>query len=320
MNASLGVGLRRASRSVQTPLQCYQRRWAQVHDVRFVSSHLTSHRVIDKYRAKLDQKARQTGVKDIDELKDVYAEKIQELRKQAVVPGANAPLTTSHPPPPPHAVPRAPFQAPPPPPPQTPSATPGPTAGIKTLASFIDVDKAATLAPTEIETVWRLRHMRDPQSLCAVMPTETYRRIAGAARRHPQFVLPLPREGQGAEMHFLQWTFPSPTTATVLLTHLAEYKTRGEFAQPHTTVTHHLDLAERSGLVMLEGRVMERRGLGVEEGRFLLMCLQKFYGCEALGEAARESRERRRRLMEQFNRGDEGFRVEELLEEVDKVP
>jgi len=140
-----------------------------------------------------------------------------------------------------------------------------------------------------------------------------YQQIEATAHRHPQFILPLPREGQGAEIHFLQWTFPSPTTTTVLFTHLAEYKLRGEFSQPHMTVTHHLDLAGLKGLILLQGTVVEGRGVSVDEGKWLLMCLQKFYG---VGDEKAE----RKRLLEQFSHGDGNFKVEALLEEAEKVP
>ncbi|KAK3712552.1 hypothetical protein LTR37_008995 [Vermiconidia calcicola] len=322
MNVVAGPMLRRNVWSVQAPFRCYQRRWAQVHDVRFLSQHQQK-KVLEKYKEKLDRKAKEKGLKDVDELKEVYSDKIQELRQKAIIPGANASLDPQPPPTPPQTSSSIPFQAPPPPQPQqTPQAPQVPKSkdGIKTLSSFIDVEKTSELPPKEIETIWRLRHVKDPNSLCAVMKTDTFRRIANTARKHPQFILPLPREGQGAEIHFLQWTFPSPTTATVLFTHLAEFKLRGEFAQPHTTVTHHLDLADKNGLVMLEGRVMENRGMTVEEGKWLLMCLQKFYGFEAHTETAKENADRRKRLMEQFSGGDESFKVEELLEEAEKVP
>jgi len=291
-----------------------------VHDVRFVATHGRPDKVLEKYKEKLDRKAKEKGLSNVDELKEVYSDKIQELRKKALVPGANAPLSAQQPPTPEKAASSVPYQAPPPPEPHIPKV-PKSKDGVKTLASFIDVDKTAELPDKEIEALWRLRHVRDPQSLCAVMQANTYDRIVKTARKHPQFILPLPREGQGAEIHFLQWTFPSPTTATVLFTHLAEFKLRGEFAQPHTTVTHHLDLAQRGkGLVLMEGRVGENRGLTVDEGKWLLMCLQKFYGFEAHSDAAKENAGRRRKLMEQFSGGDEGFKVEELLEEAEKVP
>jgi ATP synthase F1 complex assembly factor 1 len=70
----------------------------------------------------------------------------------------------------------------------------------------------------------------------------------------------------------------------------------------------------------MEGRVSEDRGVSVDEGKWLLMCLQKFYGFEALSGAAKESREKRRKLMEQFSGGDEAFKIEDLLEEAEKLP
>jgi ATP synthase F1 complex assembly factor 1 len=88
-----------------------------------------------------------------------------------------------------------------------------------------------------------------------------------------------------------------------------------------------LDLAESKGLVLLQGSVMEGRGVTVEEGKWLVMCLQKFYGAGLEGGGGREQeqeqevgkRARRRKLLEQFNRGDGGFRVDELLQEAEKI-
>lgn len=224
--SSTTVLLRRSPGVVSTPFRCYQRRWAQVHDVRFFAAHQRlGDKFIDKYKEKLDQKAREKGLKNVDELKEAYAQKIQELRKKAIVPGANAPVSAQQPPLPHQTSSSIPYQPPPPPEPQSQqqqqARTPKSDSPVKTLSSFIDVEKTSELPQKEIETIWRLRHVRDAQSLCAVMDTNTFRRIIATARKHPQFILPIPREGQGAEIHFLQWTFPSETTATVLFTHLA---------------------------------------------------------------------------------------------------
>ena len=97
----------------------------------------------------------------------------------------------------------------------------------------------------------------------------------------------------------------------MLLTHLAEFKLRGEYAQPHTTFTHHLDIADQKGLVLLNGSVVDGRGITVEEARWLIMCMQKFYGAEGNVE--------RKKLLEKFSQGDDGFKVEDLLEEAEKI-
>ena len=64
--------------------------------------------------------------------------------------------------------------------------------------------------------------------------------------------------------------------------------------------------------MLLQGGIVEGRGVTVEEAKWLLMCLQKFYGGE--GEKVE-----RRRLLEKFSGGDVGFKVEELLEEAEKI-
>ena len=110
----------------------------------------------------------------------------------------------------------------------------------------------------------------------------------------------------------LQWTFPAENTVTVLFTHLAEYKLRGEFSQPHTIITHHLELVKETGLVLLHGQVVANRGVSVNEAKWLVMCLQKFYGVGG-------EKSERRRLLELFGKGDTAFKVEDLVEESEKI-
>ncbi len=70
-------------------------------------------------------------------------------------------------------------------------------------------------------------------------------------------------------------------------------------------------MSDSKGLVLLQGSVVDGRGITVDEGKWLLMCLQRFYGAEEKVE--------RRKLLEQFSQGDGGFKVEELLEEAEKI-
>lgn len=303
--------------SLCNPRVC-QRRWAQVQDVRFLATHGTQERILAKYRDKLDRKAKEEGLSDIEELKEAYKDKIEQLRKQAAVPGATTPLEPSSNP---ATTSTSPYPLPPPSPsPASSSSTSSETpyarstpSGVKTLHSFLDVPKTAALPTKEISALWRLRHASNPQSLCFDLPTTTFNTISTTASRHPQFILPLPRENQGAEIHFLQWTHPAPQTTTVLFTHLAEYKLRGEYSTPHTTVTFHQELANTKGLVLGQGTVVEKRGVTVDEAKWLLMCLQKFYGMQA------EESQQRKKLLEQFSRGDGNFNIEALLEEAEKI-
>ncbi|TVY92386.1 Protein ATP11, mitochondrial [Lachnellula willkommii] len=288
-------------------LRASQRRWAQVHDVRFLATQ-QSNRVLEKYKEKLDQKAKEEGLRDIRELKEVYKDKIEHQRQTASI---KVPLPNAPPTPPPSPNASSPFP-PPPPPPQIPAEKAASSPGIKTLSSYLDLEKTRALPQKELEAIWRLRHVDDKQSLCAVIPLDAYKTLEATAKKHPHFILPLPKEGQGAEIHFLQWTFPAENTVTVLFTHLAEYKLRGEFSQPHTTITHHLELAQDKGLVLLQGQVVEGRGVSVDEAKWLVMCLQKFYGFGG-------EKNERKRLLEMFGKGDAAFRVEDLVEEAEKI-
>jgi ATP synthase F1 complex assembly factor 1 len=249
------------------------------------------------------------GLRDIKELKEAYKNKIHHLKKKATIP---IPTVAAPPTPPPSPTSSSPFPAPPPAPRIPSEKQPSSNPGIKTLSSYLDIDKTRALPQKELEAIWRLRHVNDAQSLCATIPLSVYKTIEATAKKHPHFILPLPKEGQGAEIHFLQWTFPAENTVTVLFTHLAEYKLRGEFSQPHTTITHHLELAQEKGLVLLQGQVVEGRGVSVDEAKWLVMCLQKFYGVGG-------EKSERKRLLELFGRGDASFKVEDLVEEAENI-
>ena len=311
-----------------------QRRWAQVHDVRFLATTQPVRNTLEKYREKLDRKARAEGHDDIESLKQAYSDKIESLRKEAAaaVPipglvddepaprsGSNTSTSTSSDP-----------ASPPPPPPPSAAGPPRPASastgtsgsGVKPLSEILDLPKARELPVPELSAVWRLRYAASPHALSAVIPAATYAGMEAAARAHPQFVLPVPHPEQGAEIHFLQWTFDAATrTSTVLFTQLAEYKARGEWAQPHTTVTHHADLADEKGVVLMQGTVVQDRGVKPETAQWLVMCLQRFYGgWDGVGdEVARERAEERRRLLQWFAQGDERFSVEKLMEEAERL-
>ncbi|CCC11587.1 hypothetical protein SMACR_04572 [Sordaria macrospora] len=319
---------------VRTLRASNQRRWAQVHDVRFLATTQQPRSVIEKYRQKLESKAKEEGLPDIDALKQAYKDKIERLRKETdaatKLPGAPAPAaptaaaaaaaesktttttTTEAGTPSSKAAPQTPAK----------SGGSGSGSGIKPLSEILDMTKARDLPIKELSAIWRLRYATNPHSLCAVIPSETYSAMDTLARSRPQFVLPVPHPDQGAEIHFLQWTWDAATaTSTVLFTQLAEYKNRGEFAQPHTTVTHYMDFSADKGVVLMQGQVMEDRGVTPENAQWLLMCLQRFYGGwdGTGGEQGQERANERRNLLDWFAMGDQRFSVEKLLEEAERM-
>lgn len=311
--ASLLPPMRRLLAPSRILRTAHQRRWAQVHDIRLLATAENPRAVTERYRAKLDQKAKEAGVESIDDLKTAYSDKIAELRQKEIdsyplPPGLNGEpkpatgsTTASSTPPPASSAAAS-------------SSAPGGSGAVKPLSSYLDLDKARNLPEKELTAIWRLRHANAPLSLCATIPNTTYSAMEAAARSAPQFVLPVPHPEQGAEIHFLQWVFDAETnTSTVMFTQLAEYKARGEFAQPHTTITHHVDLAgEDAGLVLMQGQLVEGRGAKIEDARFLVLLLQKFYGGWGQGGQAKQ-------LVEWFAKGDSRFTVEGLLEEAERL-
>jgi ATP synthase F1 complex assembly factor 1 len=303
-----------------------QRRWAQVHDVRFLATTQQPRAIAEKYQDKLDRKAREEGYANAEALRAAYADKIEELKKKATV---EIPTIDQAPPTQLHTPPPSPGGSPPPPPPrpvqQKASSSKTPSSGIKPLADILDLEKARELPAKELTAIWRLRYAHTPNTLSAVINAPTYESMAAAARRNPQFVLPVPRDGQGAEIHFLQWVFDAETrTSSVMFTQLAEFKARGEYAQPHTTITHHVDLADGpAGLVLMQGQLVEGRGASIDDARWLVMCLQRFYGgWDGEGAADPKRLERaveRRRLLEYFSQADPRFSVDKLLEEAERM-
>ncbi|RYN40979.1 hypothetical protein AA0112_g2459 [Alternaria arborescens] len=327
--------LRHALRQPLVNPRATQRRFARVQDVRFLVTHDSQERILAKYKEKLEHKAREKGLRDLDELKEQYKDKIEELRKQAIVPGATGPLT-----PPPETTtttattpqsqhqqqPKSPWPSPPPPPSASGSSS-APPPGVKTLNSFLDLDKVKTLPEKEVQALWRLRHAANPQSVHFAVPATTFAQLLRSAKQHPSFVLPVPREipadassaspeqpqtQQAAELHYLQFSHPHLDTTTLMFTTLAEFKLRGEFASPHTTITFHQELAESHNLVLGQGLVIENRGVSVDEARWLVMCMQKFYVQTEEGKGRSE-------LLNMFTRGDSAFQVERLIDEAEKI-
>ncbi|PHH62378.1 hypothetical protein CDD81_7174 [Ophiocordyceps australis] len=291
--------------TLKRPLEAVcQRRWAQ-------------------YRSKLEEKARLEGFSGIDALRNAYADKITAQKRRDAPP----PL---HPKPQRPDLPKS--QRPPPEPqtdwyttypmPEKPLFVPSPH--IKTLDQIIDLEKASTLPDKELTAIWRLRHAKSSKSVCAVIPAATYRAMERVAIDVPRFIIPVPcASNRGFVIHLLQWMIDRPTrTSTVMFTQLAEFKMRREFALPHTSITHYLDLMDKRGIVLMQGQVVGGRGITPNDVHWLTMCMQRFYGAwdaeseESMTPERRERAAKRRELMDSFSRGDNSFKYEELLEEV----
>lgn len=186
---------------------------------------------------------------------------------------------------------------------------------IKSLSSYIDVEKLRLHDAKEISLLWRARFADSETSVCAVIPKDIYSTIYKTARHNPMFVLPLMRPDQGVEMHFLQWMFPNETTSHLMITSLLEYKMKGEYSRPHTIIAHHTELAEEKGLVFMKGDLTDSRALDPLQATWMITLLQRFY-CPSTTDPTAD---RRKKILEDFNKGVD-LDVDALLEEAKAVP
>lgn len=303
----------------------YAVRTASVTNVRFIQSKPVIDRQIqDRYRGKLEARAKQKGLESASELMSEMKETIEETKKQLNMidplkeledyeqamnlkeslegkKNKNNKMDPIHP-----DTPKEPF---------------------KTLESYLVLDKIKELDAQQIEFLWRAKFQSNPQSLTAVIPNETFDAMYKIARRNPTFVLPLPKENaqldesdipqDGSdsnstpmEIHFVEWSFVGPYTTHCMITTLMEYKLHKEYARPHTTISFHQELSKDKNIVLMNGQVEKDSSMTLAESQILLLNLQRFYGAFRSNS---EIEKERLKLLEAFNHGSSIFSMDECI-------
>ncbi|KAJ2009328.1 hypothetical protein GGI04_000533 [Coemansia thaxteri] len=230
----------------------------------------------DKYRAKLQQRAREQGCASIADLKQKQTREIRQQDSQTAVPqgaadtGGRARSSSNLPP------------------------------TVKTLDQIMRVERLAGLSAEEVGAVWAAYHASKAGTVAAAIPAATYRQLLATARENPVFVLPVPRDGQGVEFFLLQFDYHQ-----VHFTPLAEYKAHGVHARSVLTLTHYTDLLDR-GVVLMRGELdPANRSFGVQNAQLLAQLLQVFY---VTGGPAK------RALLETFNHRPAEFDYAQVIE------
>ncbi|KAH3666006.1 hypothetical protein OGAPHI_004195 [Ogataea philodendri] len=290
-------------------------RRATVTPVRFVANKAVAEDVAARYREKLQQKAKELGAADPEELKQKLKDEIEQKKREMNKIDPLKELEEYEKSQQKRVIKQAKDRKPIDP------ATP--KDPYKTLNSYLDLEKIRALDSKEIEFLWRLRFQKGENTLSAVVPKNSFERLHRNAIRNPTFVLPLPREdaqvegeapeaGSPVEIHFVQWNFVGPETTHVLITSLAEYKLHKEFARPHTTVMFHQELKDEKDLILMNGQVEKDAPLTLQEAQLLLLNVQRFYG--GLSDNLSETGKKRVQLLEQFNSGSTEFSMDELID------
>lgn len=271
---------------------------------RLFSSSLPRLNVLERYKEQLQKKAEELGVASVEELKATLKDEIQAKKKEfsAIDPlkeleqyeRSQAEKVKAN-----SAKDRGAFE------------DAKPSAPYKTLSSFLDVEKVKSLDAKAVEFLWRARFEGKEGAMSAVLNCTQFANMFANAFKNPNFILPLPKEGDGYEMHFVQWAFVGPQTAHCMLTSLAEYKLHKEYAKPHTTLIFHQELVPESGVVLMNGQLEKDVALSLQEAQLLVLNVQRFYG----GMTDSESSERKLALLRAFTLGDSEFDMNKLIEE-----
>ncbi|ODV82085.1 ATP11-domain-containing protein [Suhomyces tanzawaensis NRRL Y-17324] len=260
---------------------------------------------LSKYREKLAQKAKELGLNDVNELKTKLKDEIEEKKKefskidplqeleeyerrQAEERQRDQDSKTINV--------------------RNPIAKDAPQAPYKTMNSYVDVEKAKDLPRKELEFLWRARFQNKERSLHAVVDSVQFSTMYANAFKNPSFILPLPKNEEGYEMHFVQWSFVGPKTTHCMLTTVAEYKLHKEYAKPHTSLMFHQEFAEDKEVVLMNGTVETESSLTMDEAQLLVLNVQRFYG--GIGKS-----DRKLELLRAFTTGDQEFNMEDLIKE-----
>lgn len=179
-----------------------------------------------------------------------------------------------------------------------------------TLDQYVDVEKLSRHSAAEIEMLWKARFLNREREFCGVIDAVAFARLYVNARRCPLFVLPLAHADNGVELHYVQWHIVNSNTVYCLLTTLAQYKLKGEFSEPHTTLMLHADFLMEKQIV-LENARFEDNKITQSQSSLLVLLLQRFYTA-APGSTKAE-------LLQRFNRGDPQFSVDEVLTAADTL-
>lgn len=286
---------------LRLPLRNVRRLTPYISSLRFNSSS-----VYQKYQEKLQEKAKKLGFKSVEELNESLKSELETKKKElnAIDPLKDlqgfeeeqaqkmAKNMKDHQ-----------IKI------RNPIPKDAPEVPYKTLNSFIDVDKIKELNKQEIEFIWRARFQKDDRSLVGVLSATQFAQMYALGFKYKTFVLPLPKDTDGYEMHFVQWAFVGPQTAHCMLTTLAEYKLHKEYAKPHTTLMFHQELAMDKDVVLMNSHIEKESNVSLEEAHLLILNIQRFYGAMKSTSASKID------LLHSFNSGDDKFDMEKLIEE-----
>ncbi|KAG0004673.1 hypothetical protein BGZ65_012921 [Modicella reniformis] len=173
-------------------------------------------------------------------------------------------------------------------------------SGSLSLDKILRLELLQDLSAEDIRKIWIQKHVDQEDTISAVVPAGTYKKMLGRSKEYPMFLLPL-SHSDGVEFYLMQFAFHQ-----VIFTSLIEYKTHGENARPFLTLTHYPELIDSKGIVLMNGSIStDPRVLTSEQAQVLTFGLQQYYVSDHKDKL---------QLLQDFHKRPEQFSHEKLIE------
>jgi len=140
----------------------------------------------------------------------------------------------------------------------------------KSLDSIVKLELLSKKTAKEIEEIW-CNHFSSKDCVAAVIPKDTYTRMAERFTEFNTFLFPLPRD-QGYEFIVVQFLGNEAHFTTLI-----NYQAHKENAPECLNMVHYPELAESKGLVLMVGEY-DKDVLTESEARSLVVQTLQYYG------------------------------------------
>uniref|UniRef100_A0A1I8Q8D4 ATP synthase mitochondrial F1 complex assembly factor 1 n=1 Tax=Stomoxys calcitrans TaxID=35570 RepID=A0A1I8Q8D4_STOCA len=171
----------------------------------------------------------------------------------------------------------------------------------KKLEDIMKIELIQDKSAEEISKIWFEYH-KTKDVLAATLTVEQFERLMERAKKHPIFLLPLPRS-EGFEFIMLQFA-----SNAVHFTPLLAYQVHAENAPECLTIVHYTEMRDK-GIILMRGEY-DSKVVSGQEAQCLANELQMFY-CK--NDPAKQQ------LLETFTSKPDEFKHMDLIKEVENI-